>query len=144
MAVEDLPDIEKTFKQIDVNNDGKLSREELHVGFSEYMSVDLSNEELDDLMNKADVDRSGYIDYSEFITVASNRSKILSSANLRRAFEAFDADRSGSITKDEILAMLGRTNCTAQVCEKIIKEVDLDGNGEIDMKEFESMMLRLF
>merc|ERR1719264_548512 len=64
-------------------------------------------------MNKADVDRSGYIDYSEFITVASNRSKILSSANLRRAFEAFDADRSGSITKDEILAMLGRTNCTA-------------------------------
>ena len=103
MAVEDLPDIEKTFKQIDVNNDGKLSREELHAGFAKYMNIDLSIEELEDLMNKADVDRSGYVDYSEFITVASNRNKILSTANLRRAFEAFDTDRSGSITKEEIL-----------------------------------------
>lgn len=100
--------------------------------------------EVERIMESVDTDGSGFIDYSEFIAATINKNKLLSSRNLEAAFQAFDKDHSGSISIDEVRQMLGDSVPDAASFEAMIKEVDADGNGEIDMNEFKNMMIKLF
>ncbi len=63
-------------------------------------------------------------------------------AEFRCAFELFDKDRDGSITIKElgtVIENLGQNPSEADLKE-MIKEVDLDGNGDIDFNEFLVLM----
>jgi calcium-dependent protein kinase len=97
-------------------------------------------------MSKIDSDKSGYIDYSEFVAASMDGRTLLSKNNLESAFGAFDKDGSGTITVNEIRGVIGAFSSGSDntTWEKVLKEVDQDGNGEIDIKEFKDMMLRLF
>ena len=57
----------------------------------------------------------------------------------------FDVDHSGTITIDEIKKILGTgaANIDDAEWERILDEVDEDGNGEISFEEFKLMMYRL-
>jgi calcium-dependent protein kinase len=106
---------------------------------------DAATEETEKIMRNVDTDGNGYIDYSEFIAASMNRKKLLSKNNLNLAFQSFDVDGSGTITIDEIRAILGGvTDTTDEIWNQIIAEVDADGNGLIDLKEFKEMMVKLF
>jgi Ca2+-binding EF-hand superfamily protein len=55
----------------------------------------------------------------------------------------FDKDGSGQISRDEVKAVLGSGGNkfgSDKVWDDIIREVDVDGNGEIDFSEFKIMM----
>ena len=53
----------------------------------------------------------------------------------------FDKDGGGSITPDEIKNILfPGQNFDDEVWEKVVAEVDEDGNGHIDFEEFSRMM----
>jgi calmodulin len=63
-------------------------------------------------------------------------------AEFRCAFELFDRDKDGTITAKELGAVienLGQKPSEADLRE-MIKEVDLDGNGDIDFNEFLVLM----
>ena len=69
------------------------------------------------------------------------RNKLLSKQNLQRAFRAFDTTGRGAISGAELQSMLGKyQDCDDEVWEQIIREVDCNGDGEIDLKEFIAMM----
>ena len=62
----------------------------------------------------------------------------------KEAFEIFDKDRDGYITTKElgdIMKNLGQTPSEAEL-QDMINEVDIDGNGTIDFKEFLGLMAR--
>lgn len=50
-----------------------------------------------DMVGQADVDKSGTIDYQEFITATINRHKLEKEENLFKAFQYFDKDSSGLV-----------------------------------------------
>jgi len=56
------------------------------------------------------------------------------------AFDMFDKDKSGKIDKDEVVALLSgeeMSNIVPQAAiVDAIKEIDKDGDGEIDFEEF--------
>ena len=54
-------------------------------------------------------------------------------AELREAFNAFDADRSGSITQDELKKAMKNcgNNCSDKEIEDMIKKADKDGDGKV-------------
>ena len=59
-------DMENTFKQIDVDGDGKITKEEM-TKFGE-----LNDQEVNAIFELGDVDRDGTIDLEEFVGVMSS------------------------------------------------------------------------
>ena len=79
--------------------------------------------------------------------MAESNEQILSEdkmSEFKEAFEIFDKDRDGYITTKElgdIMKNLGQSPSEAEL-QDMINEVDLDGNGTIDFKEFLGLMAR--
>jgi Ca2+-binding EF-hand superfamily protein len=48
------------------------------------------------------------------------------------------------ISIEELRKIIGDSGTSDEVWDKILHEVDADGNGEIDIKEFQRMMLLRF
>mmetsp|Transcript_709 Transcript_709/g.999 ORF Transcript_709/g.999 Transcript_709/m.999 type:complete len:97 (+) Transcript_709:1280-1570(+) len=79
------------------------------------------------MMQAADTDNSGSIDYTEFLTAAFDKQKLLSQANIRRAFDMLDQDGDGAISTDEIreaFASQASAHSNSQFWEEIVAEVD--------------------
>uniref|UniRef100_A0A7S4DHE6 EF-hand domain-containing protein n=1 Tax=Lotharella globosa TaxID=91324 RepID=A0A7S4DHE6_9EUKA len=53
----------KVFEDLDLNGDGKLDKEEI----GKALGADLSKEEVSKIFDKVDQDKSGKVDYAEFI-----------------------------------------------------------------------------
>jgi calcium-dependent protein kinase len=62
---------------------------------------------VDRIFKLVDVDNSGKIDFSEFVTATVDRENLLSEAKLRQAFRYYDKDDGGSISLEEIKDVLG-------------------------------------
>jgi calcium-dependent protein kinase len=58
------------------------------------------------MFDAVDTDQSGYIDYTEFVVASANEKALLSTERLNSAFKMFDKDQSGSISPNEIKAVL--------------------------------------
>jgi calcium-dependent protein kinase len=137
---EDTEDLDKAFKRIDKNHDGKLSLEELLEGAQEVFP-EMTEDEVKELFRHADTDKSGDIDYTEWIQATVNKKALLTDKNLKSAFKAFDEDGSGTITADEIKKFLGQgKKIDKNVWKEILAEVDENDDGEIDFEEFKGMM----
>lgn len=63
---------------------------------------------------------------------------------LKTAFDMFDKDGSGKISVDELKQILQGEDInnlvTSDVLEGYLKEVDSNGDGELDFAEFQEMM----
>jgi len=128
---------------MDTNGDGKLDKKEIKNGYLEYFGKSMSDEEIDEMFDKVDVDGSGAIDYSEFVVASMNEKNLLSNNKLQSAFKMFDKDGGGSISTDEIKQVLSfGQNLEEAVVNDIIKQVDANGDGEISFDEFAEMMLK--
>lgn len=107
-------------------------------------------------MQAADTDHSGTINYTgkllviyilEFIAATIDAQIFMREDSLRTAFQMFDVDNSGKIDATEVRALLEGEDFKDQISKdqlnKIIKEVDANGDGEIDFEEFLSMMRQI-
>lgn len=65
---------------------------------------------------------------------------------LKTAFDMFDKDGSGKISVDELKQILQGEDMnnlvTSDVLEGYLKEVDSNGDGELDFSEFQEMMAK--
>ena len=62
----------------------------------------------------------------------------------KEAFSLFDKDGDGTVSTKElgqVMRTLGQ-NPTESELNDMIKEVDIDGNGEIDFEEFVDLMIK--
>jgi calcium-dependent protein kinase len=131
---------EALFRKLDLNKDGKLTRDELIEGYRPLYG-DMTEFEVDTILAAADLDGNGTIDYGEWRAATTKFNSKLSALQIKEAFDFFDRDGSGSISIDELRETLsGRINSDLAQFEKLVKEVDSNGNGEIDFQEFKRMM----
>ena len=84
---------------------------------------------------------------SQFVTLMAHqmRSGGDASASVKAAFSIFDADGSGQIDREEIRGMMremGECNMGEEDFEKVLKDMDLDGDGQISYDEFSVVLTR--
>ncbi|CAG9334218.1 unnamed protein product [Blepharisma stoltei] len=142
---EEKEEMLSLFKSLDTDNSGTLSRAELIEGYTMLYGnqIDDIQGEVERIMSQVDTDKSGEIDYTEFIAATLNKNRLLSRERLEAAFRAFDLDNSGTITAEELKVILGKHNTYDEdMWQEIVNEVDLNGDGVIDLREFTEMMLK--
>ena len=143
MSKEDKNEMMEIFSSFDKNGDGVLSREEIFEGYKSILGELEANKEVDRIMKEADLDKSGSIDYNEFLIACSNRQKLLNKEKLEATFKMFDKDGDGSISAKEIRDVLGgAVGGDAKLLDEFISEVDDNGDKLISLKEFKDMMLK--
>jgi calcium-dependent protein kinase len=81
----------------------------------------------DEMMQSLDRNCNGVIDYTEFLTAASNKENILTDENLFFAFRMFDSDKNGTISKQELKQVFETSEKKDdELWNEIFNEVDLD------------------
>ena len=144
-SIDELEDLRRAFQAMDTDQDGTLDLDELKEGMREHMTaIYFDTCDWDDFLQSIDADKSGKIDFQEFIAAAHSRTKILNEKNLRIAFDMFDADGNGSITKEEMNAVFSgssaiTTDFTA-LWKEILEGADKNGNGTLEFEEFREAM----
>ncbi|CAO2035734.1 unnamed protein product [Urochloa humidicola] len=136
---EEIAGLKEMFMAMYTDNSGAITYDELKEGLTKYGST-LKDTEIRDLMEAADIDNSGTIDYIEFIAATLHPNKLEQEEHLQLAFSYFDKDGSGYITVDELQQTCKEHNMPAAFLDDVIKEADHDNDGRIDYGEFVVMM----
>ncbi|KAL6282070.1 hypothetical protein ACE6H2_012999 [Prunus campanulata] len=140
LSEEEIKGLKAMFTNMDTDKSGTITYEELKTGLARIGSR-LSEAEVRQLMDAADVDGNGSIDYIEFISATMHRQRLERDEHLYKAFQYFDKDSSGYITRDELeAAMKEHAMGDENTIREIISEVDADNDGRINYSEFCTMM----
>lgn len=127
---------------MDKNFDGVLTKDEVVEGL-EKLGYDDPEEEADHIFQIADINKNGTLEFSEWCTATMDKDLMLTKPKLEATFKMFDKNNGGSISFDELRSVLQGDNpdeFTDEVFKELINQIDINGNGEIDFKEFEKMM----
>ncbi|XP_004291330.1 PREDICTED: calcium-dependent protein kinase 29 isoform X1 [Fragaria vesca subsp. vesca] len=142
LSEEEIHGLKQMFNNIDTDGSGNITFEELRTGLSRLGSK-LTEAEIKQLMDAADIDNNGTIDYTEFITATMHRHKLEKEENLHKAFQYFDKDHSGFITREELRqAMTEYGMGDEATIDEILDDVDTDKDDRINYEEFVAMMTR--
>nr|XP_018682256.1 PREDICTED: calcium-dependent protein kinase 2-like isoform X3 [Musa acuminata subsp. malaccensis] len=156
LSEEEIKGLKEMFKNMDSDNSGTITLEELKQGLSKQ-GTKLSEYEVKQLMEavsstctqtsnlihltQADADGNGTIDYEEFITATMHMNRMDREEHLYTAFQYFDKDNSGYITKEELEQALKEKGLyDGKEIKDIIAEADVDNDGRINYDEFAAMM----
>ncbi|KAI9201622.1 hypothetical protein LWI28_026303 [Acer negundo] len=140
LSEEEIKGLKQMFNNMDTDGSGSITYEELRDGLSRLGSR-LTEAEIKQLMDAADVDKNVSIDYTEFITATMHRRKLEKEEHLYKAFQYFNSDSSGFITREELRqAMTQHGMGDEATINEEIEDVDTDKDGRINYEEFAAMM----
>ncbi|KAK7483022.1 hypothetical protein BaRGS_00025685 [Batillaria attramentaria] len=130
-----------TFHMFDKNGDGMITTEELGqvmMSLGQRPTLD----ELKSFIRAVDTDRSGTIDFDEFVDIFARKVTMDPEAELKEVFRAFDSDHDGFISPSELFNVLVKLGekITRKEAEEMVKEADLNGDGKVDYAEFKAIL----
>lgn len=133
------------FDKFDTNRDGKISQEEYKsavelITMGSGRGGKTTKAERAKEFKAADSNEDGFIDYEEFVKIQESTIH----EDIENAFKVFDLDGNGKISPEELLQVLSRLGekSSLDACSKIVRGLDGDGDGFINMDEFMIMMTR--
>jgi calcium-dependent protein kinase len=133
--------LRQIFTSLDKNQDGLLTAAEITDGLKD---IDVPSD-LHEILASIDSDKSGQIDYTEFVAASLQRKYYEQEDVCWTAFNMFDRDADGKISQSELRHVLQNEAMTDElgICcslQDMIGEMDLDGDGFINFNQFASLM----
>jgi calcium-dependent protein kinase len=141
IVYDEVRELKEAFSSISPSGNSYIEQEELLRIFLNFMSPLESRDEVSRIFREIDTDNAGYMDYSVFLKVIIDHKLAISQRNLKHAFSLKQKEDRGLITTLE-LRMLFENNdyMEDEIWENMIKEVDQNKHGEIDLFEFEFLL----
>ncbi|CAL8068507.1 unnamed protein product [Calicophoron daubneyi] len=143
LSKQRISELREIFQFIDRDNGGTVSGQELST-LIRLVSSDYTENQIKLLMNKADMNGDGEMGFDEFVRLLSSEpsGQQEDTSATREAFEVFDADNDGFITKSELHQVMTRIGhaFTDEEVEEMLAEADKDGDGRVTYEEFEAML----
>lgn len=141
LSVEEVAGLKEAFEMMDTNKRGKINLEELRLGLLKG-GQNVPEADLQILMEAADVDGDGTLNYGEFVAVSVHLKKMANDEHLHKAFSFFDRNQSDFIEIEELRnALTDEVDTNSEdVINAIMHDVDTDKDGRISYEEFAAMM----
>lgn len=147
-------DMKRVFDTYDENGDGFICKTELE-NFMKKLDINVSEDELSIMIESADRNEDGYVDFEEFIELHKSFAdrdvlpesdvELVEEAELLEAFQVFDINEDGFISAMELQTVIRSLGINpamkVQDCEKIIHAVDKNSDGRVDFSEFRHLMV---
>jgi len=104
MQTKDLEEQKRIFQELDENGEGCITKDDLVRGYQKWYggSRIFAEQEASDIMDCADLNGNGELSYSNWLIATANRSQAIDDAKLKVAFDFFDKEGNGAITKENI------------------------------------------
>ncbi|XP_052764533.1 neo-calmodulin-like isoform X6 [Mya arenaria] len=137
-------EIRELFRLFDTNNDRSISVQELGKAMR-FLGMSPTQQEIADAMRALDTNRNGRIEFKEFHALMQaemaklNESDITNNQEtVRSAFRLFDKDGNGYIDQKELRVAMKKLGeaLTDKELEDMMKQADVDGDGQINYEEF--------
>ena len=143
LTEEQIAEFKEAFQIFDKDGDGLITTKELGT-VMRSLGQNLSEEELKSMIEDVDKDKSGTIDFQEFLGLMAWKMKESGiEEELIEAFKVFDRDGNGLISAHELRFVMSTSGeqLTEEDIEEMIREADENGDGFIDYQEFVRMMM---
>ncbi|KAM3239460.1 Calmodulin-like protein 8 [Capsicum baccatum] len=143
MEENQLVEFKEAITLFDKNGDGCITIEELATVIRS-LDQNPTEEELYNMISEVDNDHdNGIMEFNEFLNLISKKMKETDTdEELKEVFKVFDKDQNGYISATDlrhVMINLGE-KLTDEEAEMMIKEADLDGDGQVNFDEFVKMM----
>ncbi|KAH0784104.1 hypothetical protein KY290_003702 [Solanum tuberosum] len=141
LSAEEVAGMKEAFEMMDTGKKGKINLEELKDGLQK-LGHQIPDADLQILMEAADVDGDGSLNYREFVAVSIHLRKMANDEHLHKSFSFFDKNQSGYIEIEELRSALSdeEDSNSEEVTNAIMHDVDTDKDGRISYEEFAAMM----
>uniref|UniRef100_A0A1Y1N1J2 EF-hand domain-containing protein n=1 Tax=Photinus pyralis TaxID=7054 RepID=A0A1Y1N1J2_PHOPY len=142
LSEDQVAEFKEAFMLFDKDEDGTITMAELGV-VMRSLGQRPTETELRDMVNEVDQDGNGTIEFNEFLQMMSKKLKEADcEEELREAFRVFDKNNDGLISSNElrhVMTSLGERLSEEEV-DDMIKEADLDGDGQVNYEEFVTIL----
>ncbi|XP_038907158.1 calmodulin-2/4-like [Benincasa hispida] len=144
LTKEQMDQLIEAFLFFDKNRDGCITLDELRTEIRN-LGQNPTEEELKQMISEVDADGNGKIDFWEFQKLMSKIMEEETEEKLKEAFKVFDKNQDGYISANELshvclMLNLGEKLTDEEVLQ-MIRDADLDGDGQVDYHEFVNMMM---
>ena len=143
LTPKQIADFREAFNVFDKDGDGRIAAKELGT-VMRSLGQNLSEAEIQDMMNEVDIGGNGTIEFDEFLYMMSRQlHEGDTEEEIIDAFRVFDKDGDGKISVEElthIMKNLGEP-LTQEEIDEMIAQADTNKDGIIDYAEFVHMML---
>ena len=142
LTEDQIAEFKEVFSLIDKNADGAITIRELGAAMMS-MGQSPTEEELQEMIDEVDANGNGTIEFSEFINkMAGKMAYSPSEKDTYDAFRVFDKDGNGFISPAELRYVMTKMGqeLTDEEVDQMIQEADLDGDGQVNYREFVKMM----
>ncbi len=143
LTEEQIAEFKEAFQIFDKDGDGMITTKELGT-VMRSLGQNLSEDELKAMIEEVDTDKSGTIDFREFLGLMAWKMKESGiEEELIEAFKVFDRDGNGLISAHELRFVMSTSGeeLNDNDIEEMIREADENGDGYIDYEEFVRMMM---
>ncbi len=141
LADSELAMLKNAFNYCDKSNTGEIQVAELlevmhELGYRE------NDQEIIKMIQRIQIDEKEHIGYTDFLIAALDSRHLSDREKLWTAFQYFDVDGIGYITRESIVKMMARggRKISDEEVDIMIREADFTNNGRISFEEFCSVI----
>ena len=143
LTEEQIAEFKEAFQIFDKDGDGSITTKELGT-VMRSLGQNPSDEEVRQMIEEVDEDKSETIDFKEFLGLMARKMKETDAEDeLLEAFKVFDRDGNGKISAHALryVMLSSGEDLTEQDIQEMVMEADIDGDGFIDYQEFVKIMM---